>query len=97
MTSAVDDTLYRKLGDEIAEHRRDAEMTQDELGQRVRLSRTSIVNIEKGRQRVALHHLYAIADALEVDLREILPPTDDPELQAPPDRDEWVAEIESHL
>lgn len=97
LTSAVDDSLYRKLGDEIAGHRRQAEMTQEELGERVRLSRTSIVNIEKGRQRVALHHLYAIADALQVDLRKILPPSDDPALQASADREEWVAEIESYL
>lgn len=48
-------------------------MTQARLGRTVGLSRTSITNIERGRQHVALHHLFAIADALNVPPAVLLP------------------------
>jgi len=37
------------------------------------LTRASIANIEKGRQRVFLHQLYHFANFLKVDMRELLP------------------------
>ena len=49
-------------------------MTQERLGTLVGLSRTSITNIEKGRQHVPLHQLYRIADALDVTPTMLLPP-----------------------
>ncbi len=42
------------LGDWLREHRRIENVTQDELGSYVGLGRTSIVNIEKGRQGVSV-------------------------------------------
>ena len=48
-------------------------MTQDRLGRLVGLSRTSITNIEKGRQHVSLHQILRIADALEVEPEFLLP------------------------
>jgi transcriptional regulator with XRE-family HTH domain len=48
-------------------------MTQEKLAQIVGLSRTSITNIEKGRQHIALHQLYAIAEALRVRPDALLP------------------------
>ena len=70
-------------------------MTQFRLGMLVGLSRTSITNIEKGRQHVSLHHVYRIADALGIapdkllpaplrpgtsDLAQRLPPGTEPEI-----------------
>lgn len=52
------------------------EMTQEELGRQVGLTRTSITNIERGRQRVQVHTLYAIAGALRVQPAELLPGTE---------------------
>jgi transcriptional regulator with XRE-family HTH domain len=44
----------------------------------VGLSRASIANIETGRQRIPLHHLYTLARALKVDVYALLPTlTDD--------------------
>jgi transcriptional regulator with XRE-family HTH domain len=37
------------------------------------MTRTSITNIESGRQKVQLHTLYAIADALDVSPEALLP------------------------
>ena len=48
-------------------------LSQDALSKRVGLSRTSVTNIEKGRQQVPLHALYAFADALGVEPSELLP------------------------
>jgi transcriptional regulator with XRE-family HTH domain len=48
-------------------------MTQEELAGLVSLTRTSITNVEKGRQKLLLHTLSDIAEALEVDLASLLP------------------------
>jgi len=40
----------------------------------VGLSRTSVANIEKGRHRIQIHTLYAIAAALGIEPAELLPP-----------------------
>ena len=49
-------------------------MTQERLGTLVGLSRTSITNIEKGRQHVSLQQLYRIAEVLEIAPDVLLPP-----------------------
>lgn len=48
-------------------------MTQEKLGLLVGLSRTSITNIEKGRQHVLLHQVFAIASALKAPPEALLP------------------------
>ncbi len=48
-------------------------MTQEQLGQRVKLSRTSIVNIEKGRQHLAAHQVCVFAKALMIPPAMLLP------------------------
>jgi transcriptional regulator with XRE-family HTH domain len=52
-------------------------MTQDNLALRLSLSRTSIINIEKGRQQVLVHTLADIASALGVPMTELVPPQDE--------------------
>ena len=52
---------------------RKGRLTQEELGARVSLSRTSITNIEKGRQKILLHTLADIAEALQVAPVKLLP------------------------
>jgi transcriptional regulator with XRE-family HTH domain len=56
-------------------------MTQDILAQKLSLTRTSIINIEKGRQQVLVHTLADIAGALNVPITTLLPPQDDVEHQ----------------
>lgn len=66
--------LYRAFGKLVRLHReRRTDMTQEKLGRLVGLSRTSITNIEKGRQHVALHQLFALAEALKVRPEALLP------------------------
>ncbi len=66
-------TFYVATGKKIAEVRRSQRLTQEALAQDVSLTRTSIVNIEKGKQQLLLHTLVQIAHALKVEPAELLP------------------------
>ena len=65
-------TFYRHVGEKIRE-RRGKNLSQDALAMAVGLSRSSISNIEKGRQKLLLHTLVDIADALNVEAAALLP------------------------
>jgi transcriptional regulator with XRE-family HTH domain len=58
--------LYRTLGARIAELRKQREISQADLSFMVGLTRTSITNVEAGRQRINVATLYDIALALKV-------------------------------
>lgn len=64
--------LYFELGKKIRSAR-GTRLSQADLAKASSLSRTSITNIEKGRQHLPLHTLYAIANALEIPVGELLP------------------------
>lgn len=74
--------LYREVGQRVRSLRTTAGLTQSALAQRVGLTRTSITNIERGRQQFSLHILYDLADALAV------PPT---ALLSPPPAEQEIA------
>ena len=65
--------LYREIGRTLRQRRETAGLTQGDVASRVGLSRTSITNIEQGRQHVTLHVLYALADALGSKPSDLLP------------------------
>jgi len=56
--------IYHKLGKLIAERRVEVDMTHTDLAIKIHLSRSSVVNIEAGRQRISLHHLLKTEKAL---------------------------------
>ena len=58
--------VYVSFGEIIKAHRLKRGWTQTDLADRVGLSRTSVTNIEIGRQRVLLSDLFAFARALDV-------------------------------
>lgn len=68
-----DSSIYAALGELVRKHREGQEMSQAALSKRVGLSRASVANIEKGRQRIPLHHLYRLAQALGVNAHTLLP------------------------
>ncbi|WP_405232050.1 helix-turn-helix domain-containing protein [Lentisalinibacter salinarum] len=81
------DSIYRAFGNLVRLHRkRTPGMTQQKLGDLVGLSRTSITNIEKGRQHVSLHQLLGLAEALRISPYALLPSP--PQGQA----DSWLAD-----
>ena len=69
--------LYRAVGEAIRSARLAQDMTQEQLAKAVGFLRTSVVNIEAGRQRVPLATLYDIADALGVQAAALLPRNED--------------------
>lgn len=74
MNDGTGDSIYKAFGKLMRQHRERLDgMTQEKLGQLVGLSRTSITNIEKGRQHVSLHQLFAIAESLRVRPGALLP------------------------
>ena len=65
--------LYEEVGRRIRTARVGRGVTQDALAERVGLTRTSITNVEAGKQKLPLHTLFEIAAALQVEVRELLP------------------------
>jgi transcriptional regulator with XRE-family HTH domain len=69
------DRFYLEFGQRLRAARARAGLSQEVLGVQVGLNRTSISNIEKGRQRILLHHLPLLADHLGTTVDELLPTT----------------------
>jgi transcriptional regulator with XRE-family HTH domain len=65
--------LYREVGSKIREARERLGLTQQGLATEVSLSRTSITNIEQGRQTILVHQLVAFARALNLEAVALLP------------------------
>lgn len=85
--NAMADPLYIEFGRLVREHRRRLQLTQVELGRRIGLTRTSITNIESGRQKVLLHQVFLIAKSLGVTADALLPS----------ERDRSLAHLEEKL
>ena len=65
--------LYELVGQKVDRYRRKAGLSQTQLAQCCGLARGSIANIERGNQRATLHTLWSLADALNVDMRLLVP------------------------
>lgn len=65
-------TFYQELGQRIREAREKSHLTQEALAVKLSLTRTSITNIEKGRQQLLVHTLVQIAKALQVEPESLL-------------------------
>jgi transcriptional regulator with XRE-family HTH domain len=65
--------FYAEVGRRIRLARKACTLTQESLASRVSLTRTSITNIEQGRQKFPLHMLAELADALQVAPTALLP------------------------
>ena len=69
--------FYVELGRRIAAIRSSRRISQAELARRLRLTRSSVANVESGKQRVLAHSVIDFALALRVQVSELM--------QAPPD------------
>lgn len=69
-----DKSFYEAVGRRIREARK-GKITQEALASLVSLTRTSIVNIEQGRQQLFVHTLVDIARALQVPIADLIPVT----------------------
>ena len=62
------------LGQNIKNIRKSKQISQIDLAVAVGIDRSYLSEIENGRRNLSINILYAIADALEVNLSDILPP-----------------------
>ncbi len=66
------DFLYDTIGNQIRILRKKSGFSQGELASKLKRSRTTIVNIENGRQHPPIHMLIELARVLNVPLSKIL-------------------------
>lgn len=66
------DRFYTDLGRLISKARKEHGLTQEDLAKVVGLTRTSITNIERGRQKLLVHTLADVARCLAIPLASLL-------------------------
>ena len=71
LTPAVQ-RIYQDIGRRVAARRKELGLVQDDVAATMGLSRTSVTNIEVGRQRVLVHQVFELADVLDMDVAELL-------------------------
>jgi transcriptional regulator with XRE-family HTH domain len=72
----LEEQLYKLIGAKIRIARQAAELSQEDLANRIGLGRTSITNIEIGRQKLQIFTLYLIAETLRITVQSLLPDPD---------------------
>lgn len=65
--------FYKELGKRVSRARKARKLSQEKLAKHLGLSRTSVTNIEKGRQPVDVDVLVKIANQLRADLLDLIP------------------------
>lgn len=71
---SIDDSLlYGIIGERLKQRRLEAKVTQEQLAKAAGVLRTSVTNIEAGRQKPPLHLLYRMCVALDVEVSSIVP------------------------
>lgn len=65
--------LDQWIGKAIRENRKKAKITVEALSEATNLSKSSIVQIERGDQSTPIHNIYRIAEILNVDILKLLP------------------------
>jgi len=92
---ADNQSFYQELGRRIKDARKKGHLTQEALATKILLTRTTVTNIEKGRQQLLVHTLVDIADALNVTPTSLLPEPPTPSLSKlltveSPQVQEWI-------
>lgn len=62
----------RKLGENIARHRKEAGFSQDQLADKIGMERRSIQRYERGERDPTYSHLVLIADALGIEVTHLV-------------------------
>src|SRR5215210_3567341 len=70
--------IYEWVGRRIKSLREETPLSQEELAKRIKMTRNSITQIEKGTQGIQLDTLYAIAEVVRVHPCQLIPPPHEP-------------------
>lgn len=73
MLGLTEDKFYEEIGERIRQKRIEAGINQEVFSQLLDLTRGSVVNIEKGRQRPSLYLLITISQIIGVDYIDLVP------------------------
>jgi transcriptional regulator with XRE-family HTH domain len=68
-----EDAFYKRLGELLRARRKERHLTQESLASLWKLNRTTVVNIEKGRQRISVHQLVLVANHLGCHAQDLIP------------------------
>jgi transcriptional regulator with XRE-family HTH domain len=94
MSKESEEKFKREFGARVRARRLELDISQQEFGAMVNLSRVSIANIEGGRQGIYLHQIVTFAEHLRMPADKLLPQHTVGELKFLPKNDrEWVNEI----
>ncbi len=88
-------SIYCQIGKKIKEWRLVREYTQKDLGEKMSTTRHEVSNYEQGRTAVPLDKLYEIAEALSINIMDLLELTEDADNIVVPDLVKEYKEIES--
>lgn len=83
------DAFYIHVGEKVRFQRKKARMDQETLSRHLNLSRTTLINIEKGRQRLSLEHAWLAAKILGISIEDLLPRAETLTV------DKWATELEN--
>ena len=72
-----DANFYQQFGRKLRQARQEAGLTQADLAVAIDRTRTSISNIEKGRQGISLHTFGKLLQILNIQADTLLPSADD--------------------
>lgn len=67
------DRLYQTIGQKLKAVRKNNQQTQAGMAEILGLERTSVTNIERGKQRPGIHVLYRCCEYFEIPIAEFLP------------------------
>jgi transcriptional regulator with XRE-family HTH domain len=79
--SMAETELRRKVGARVRAARESGGLTQEQVAQRVGMQRSSIANLEAGRQDMNISRLALVAVAVNLNLADLIQPGDLPELK----------------
>ena len=73
LTYNNESAFYALLGERIRSARRSKRLDQEHFAISIGLTRTSVINIEKGRQRPSVYQICMMAQILDVQLIDLIP------------------------
>lgn len=73
MNALPEESFYEQIGERIRNFRLSANISQEVFSELLNMTRASVVNIEKGRQRPSIFLLITIARILKVDYIDLIP------------------------
>lgn len=76
-TQEFNTALYQLVGEKIRKQRELQQITQENIANTAGILRTTLSNIENGRQQPAIHILFSIATALKTDVFSLIPRIDE--------------------